>query len=144
MFHTGGLWALLYQCYSISFQYCGCCSTDFHELHTDLLPTSACRSISGGFQGVTLSIPISDYQFLTGFTLEFQSRRVLTTFEPTFTCIFRLFRSLFSRLYRALHLGILSYLSITEYQGIGYRHLPNKGNFTTLINLTVKQLLLFR
>ena len=47
---------------------------------------------------------------------------------------------LFSRLHRALHHGILSYHSITEYQGIGYRYLPNKWNFTTLIDLTVKQL----
>lgn len=41
----------------------GCFSADFTELHTSLLPNLACRSISGRFQGVTLSIPISNYQF---------------------------------------------------------------------------------
>ena len=73
-------------------------------------------------------------------TLYFLSGRALTTFEPTLTCIFLLFRSLFSRLYRALYHNTLSCYSITEYQGFGCRHSPNKWNFTTLINLTVKQL----
>lgn len=41
----------------------GYSSADFIELHTSLLPNLACRSISGRFQGVTLSIPISNYQF---------------------------------------------------------------------------------
>lgn len=41
----------------------GCFSADFTELHTSLLPNLACRSISGKFQGVTLSILISNYQF---------------------------------------------------------------------------------
>lgn len=39
----------------------GCFSADFTELHTSLLPNLACRSISGKFQGVTLSILISNY-----------------------------------------------------------------------------------
>jgi hypothetical protein len=63
----------------------GCCSVVFHELHTGLLPIPACRSISGEFQGVTLSVPILDYQFPNELLLEFRSRRVLTTFEPTST-----------------------------------------------------------
>lgn len=41
----------------------GCFLAVFTELHTSLLPNLACRSISGKFQGVTLSFLISNYQF---------------------------------------------------------------------------------
>lgn len=57
------------------------------------------------------------------------------------TCIFHPLRLLLGRLHRASYHLPLRADRMSEYQGMGHRHLPRNRNFTCLIKLTVKQTL---